>query len=295
MFGPLVLAAILAAPALPGTADSSPAPVGPGMLFIDVGQGAALLLLGTGHAVMIDAGPSGAAEAVVAALARHGVDRVDLWIHTHFDADHVGGFARAVAGADGLAGTADDLEVVDRWDRGLDDLPGTDAVAAYLAHPGPRREPAAGEVWAAPGLRVEVAPRAGAGEAAENARGLALCVRVGARSLLVPGDLPAALATEAATHCGPVDVLWASHHGGVDGTSEALLGAADPALVVVSAGADNPYCHPAPTTLARLYARAVWISGLAGAGPLAACEPLGPAFGPQHRLLAGDRWLAGGP
>jgi hypothetical protein len=39
----------------------------------------------------------------------------------------------------------------------------------------------------------------------------------------------------------------------------------------------------------------VWISGLAGAGPLAACEPLGPAFGPQHRLLAGDRWLAGGP
>ena len=128
--------------------------------------------------------------------------------------------------------------------------------------------------------------------AAENARGLAICVEIGGLRLLVPGDLPAAQAAEAAADCGVVDVLWAAHHGGADGSSAAVIAAADPALVVISAGRDNPYCHPASITLARLSGRAVWISGLAGAGPLGACPGLATSFGAQHRLLAGDLWLA---
>ncbi len=271
------------------------APAGPGVRFIDVGQGSALLLLGPeGHAVMIDSGPPGAAEAVVHALDQHAVLRVDLWIHTHFDADHVGGVARAIAGADGAAGGEDDLEVELFWDRGLDGAPDTDAVAAYREVAGDRRARAsAGDRWSAPGLTVTLVDTGGSTEiAAENARGLALCVEIGALRLLAPGDLSAAQAAVAAADCGAVDILWAAHHGGVDGTSEAVLEAADPALVVVSAGRDNPYCHPAAVTLARLNGRAVWISGLAGAGPLGSCTGLATSFGGQHRLLSGDLWLA---
>lgn len=271
------------------------APDGPGLRFIDVGQGSALLLLGSeGHAVMIDSGPPGAAEAVIHALDEHGLAGVDLWIHTHFDADHVGGFGRAVAGADGVAGTADDLEVLALWDRGLDGAPPTDAVAAYRTAAGDRRQRARpGDVWTAPGLTLALVETGAADEvAAENARGLAICVEVGALRVLVPGDLPAARAAEAAVACGSVDILWAAHHGGVDGTSAAVIAAADPALVVVSAGRDNPYCHPAPITLARLHDRAVWISGLAGAGPSGACAGLATSFGALHRVLAGDLWLA---
>ncbi len=271
------------------------APTGPGMRFIDVGQGSALLLLGPeGQAVMIDSGPPGAAEAVIHALDEHGLVRIDLWIHTHFDADHVGGFGRVLVGADGIAESGDELEVLALWDRGLEGAPETDAVAAYRAGAGERRREArAGDRWDAPGLSLRlVATGAPLMFAAENARGLAVCVELGGLRLLAPGDLPAAQVAESAADCGVVDVLWAAHHGGADGTSASVLAAADPALVVISAGRYNPYCHPAAITLARLSTRAVWISGIAGAGPLGACPGLATSFGAQHRLLAGDLWLA---
>jgi len=273
-------------------------PAGPGLRFMDVGQGNALLLVGPeGHVVMIDSGPPAAAEVVIHALDEHALQRVDLWIHSHFDADHVGGVARAIAGADGVAGSEDDVEVAALWDRGLDGAPDTEAVAAYLAVAGDRRRAAgAGDRFTAPGLVVyAVETGAAPGLAAENARGLALCVEIGGLRLLAPGDLPADQAAVAAAACGPVDVLWAAHHGSADATSEAVLSAADPALVVISAGRDNPYCHPAAVTLARLHGRVAWISGLAGGGPLGACPGLAASLGAEHRLLAGDLWLAAEP
>jgi beta-lactamase superfamily II metal-dependent hydrolase len=273
-------------------------PTGAGLHFIDVGQGSALLVIGReGHAVMIDSGPPGAAEAVIHALDEHGLLRVDLWIHTHFDADHVGGFARVIAGADAIAGSDDDIDVTTLWDRGLDGAPGSDAVAAYHVAAGDRRRTAAsGDLWEVPGLSVRLVDTGIAAEiAAENARGLALCVDIEGLRLLAPGDLPAAQAAVAAAACGVVDLLWAAHHGGVDGTSEAVLAAADPALVIISAGHDNAYCHPAAVTLARLRERAVWISDLAGGGPLGRCPGLATSFAADHRLLSGDLWLAAPP
>lgn len=274
------------------------APVGPGLRLIDVGQGNALLLIGAeGQSVMIDSGPPGAAEAVVHALDEHGLVRVDLWIHSHFDADHVGGIGRVVVGADGVADSDDDVEVLALWDRGLEGAPDTESVVAYREVAGDRRRTAvAGDRWEAPGLRITaVETGAPPGLASENARGVALCVEIGAVRLLAPGDLPAEQVAVAAAACGPVDVLWAAHHGSANGTSEEVLVAADPALVVISAGRDNPYCHPSAVTLARLHGRAVWISGLAGAGPLGACPGLATWFAAQHRLVFGDLWLSAAP
>lgn len=287
------VAALLLAGAL-----ATPPPDGVGLHFIDVGQGSALLLIGSeGHAVIIDSGPPGAAEAVIHALDQHAVLRIDLWIHTHFDADHVGGVARVIAGADAILGSDDDFEVAAFWDRGLADAPRTDAVAAYEGVAGDRRRTAStGDRWEGPGLSLRLVDTGITTEiAAENARGLALCVDIGELRLLAPGDLPASQAAVAAAACGTVDLLWAAHHGGVDGTSEAILAAADPALVVISAGHDNPYCHPAALTLARLHGRAVWISGLAGGGPLGTCPGLATSFAADHRLLSGDLWLPAGP
>ena len=272
-------------------------PSGPGLHFVDVGQGSALLMIGPeGHAVMVDSGPPGAAEAVIHALDEHAIVRIDLWIHTHFDADHVGGVARVIAGSDGVAGSADDIEVEVFWDRDLDAAPDTQAVAAYREVAGDRRRVAApGDRWEISGLAIGLVDTGAPEIAAENSRGLALCVEVGGLRLLAPGDLPAAQAAVSAAACGQVDLLWAAHHGGADGTSEAVLAAADPALVVISAGRDNPYCHPAAVTMARLRGRAVWITGLAGAGPLAACPPLATSFAEQHRVVSGDLWLPAGP
>lgn len=272
----------------------APGPAAAGLRFVDVGQGAALLIVGReGHALVVDAGPPAGAEALLHALASQGVSVVDLWVVTHFDTDHVGGLVRALAGADNLPGTADDLEVVERWDRGDAALPETAAVAAYVAAPPPRRAVSVGDRWRAAGLVVEVVPAGTAPErAAENARGLALCVQVESLRVLVPGDLPAPQVASAAQACGPVDVLWASHHGSRSGISQEVVHAADPALVVVSAGTDNPFCHPHAETLDLLHSRAVWVTGLAGAGPEGRCPALAPHWGPAHHLAGGDIWLA---
>lgn len=287
---------LLVTPQPRALAPDDAAPDGPGLRAIDVGQGAALLAIGReGHAILIDAGPPGASEPILHALAGHGLAGIDLWIFTHFDNDHVGGFARALAGADNLPDTDDDLVIGERWDRGLDGAPDTPAVAAYAAAAPPRRAVAAGERWAAPGIEVVVVPAGSAPErAGENARGLALCVTVAGLRALVPGDLPAEQVTSAAGSCGAVDVLWASHHGSRTGISQDVLARADPALVVVAAGTDNQYCHPHGETLDLLQARAVWFTGLAGASPHGTCSGLAPRWGPLHRLAGGDVWVGAG-
>ena len=268
---------------------------GPGLHFIDVGQGSALLIRGeAGEAVLVDSGPSAGAEAILAALVAHQIDEVGLWIHTHHDADHLGGFARVVAGLDGIWPSADDL-VIDRlWDRGLaGPIPQTDAVSLYFGLVGDRRiRPEPGAVHVATGLRIEVLeldpPPAAA---AENALGLALCVEVGGVRALLPGDLPADRLELAATACGPVEVLWSSHHGSADAISAGAIELADPRISVFSAGHDNGYCHPSPLALALIREREAWLLDAAGIDPRGSCPPLVDALGPAHRLVGGDLWI----
>ena len=47
-------------------------------------------------------------------------------------------------------------------------------------------------------------------------------------------------------------MLKVAHHGSEDAGLPALLAETEPELAVISVGADNPYGHPAPPTLADL-------------------------------------------
>ncbi|MEZ4426224.1 MAG: MBL fold metallo-hydrolase [Nannocystaceae bacterium] len=257
--------------------------------WIDVGQGSALLVRDADIAVMIDAGPPASAEAIIAALDRAGVTRVDLWILTHHDADHIGGLARALAGHDGRLGTDDDLEVDAFWDRGLEAAPSTGVFASYRAAVGDRRAGVGpGATWSKGQVEIAVVDTGPlAPDAPENHRGLALCVTLGRATLLAPGDLPAQRVAAAALACGPVDLFWVAHHGGRDGISAEVVTAIGAATAVISAGMDNPYCHPDPAVLARLGGRRVLITGAAGIDPEGACPPLAPALGPEH-VVVGD-------
>jgi beta-lactamase superfamily II metal-dependent hydrolase len=268
---------------------------GPGLHFIDVGQGSALLLRGEdGDLVLVDSGPPSGAEAILAALLAHEVTEVGLWIHTHYDADHIGGFAPVVAGLDGIWPSEDDVWIDQLWDRGLDgSIPTTDAVSLYFGLVGDRRvRPEPGAVHVVPGLRIEVLELDPLpATAPENARGLSLCVEVGGVRALLPGDLPAARLELAAAACGEVDVLWVSHHGSADATSATAIELADPWLSVISAGHDNGYCHPSPLALALLGDRSTWLLDAAGIDPRGSCAPLAASLGPKHHLVGGDLWI----
>ncbi len=269
-------------------------PSGAGLHFVHVGQGSAMIAIGPeGDALVFDSGPPSGAEALLHALDEQGVTRIGLWIHTHYDADHLGGFARVLAGLDGRW-PSDDDRVVDRcWDRGDTDLPETDAFDLYWALAADIRTGASpGMRMSAPGIEVEVVELDPApAEAPENDRGLALCLELEGLRVLIPGDLPAERVALAAERCAPLDVLWASHHGGVDGLAAEVLALGDPARVVISAGSDNGYCHPAASTLATLHEHEVWLLDAAGVGPTRECTPLASSFGPEHRLVGGDLWI----
>jgi competence protein ComEC len=56
---------------------------------------------------------------------------------------------------------------------------------------------------------------------------------------------------------GPIDVLKVAHHGSDDAGLGPLLDRIRPRLAVISVGADNPYGHPTPGTLATLAAHRV--------------------------------------
>lgn len=232
--------------------------------FLDIGQGDATLIVGPdGQRLLIDGGPVGGADVVAAAIAD--VDGVDHVAVSHTDADHLAGVVSLLSGDDGVAGTADDLVPGTRWIGHDDGLCGSDLCADFRALRADFDRPLVGDVLDLGGATVEVVGRDGdfggagsAGVADENERSLALVVAFAGRRVFVGGDLTGGglgsvdVEAIAGAAVGPVDVLRVNHHGSATSTSAEFLAALQPTVAVISAGTDNPFCHPEAGVLSRL-------------------------------------------
>ncbi len=230
----------------------------PGWRFAmcDVGQGdATVLAAGDGSAVVVDAGPD--PVLVDRCLSALGVTRIPLVVLTHFHADHVAGLPGVLRGRSvgaiettGLEEPPDQAEFVRR-----------EAAARHV----PVTRAAAGERRRTGGLDWQVLwpPSAPPSEPAPllddpNDASVALLVRSGGLRLLLLGDLEppaqqALLRTPAAAELGRVDVLKVAHHGSAYQDPD-LIRRIAPRLALISCGRDNPYGHPAPSTVAALRA-----------------------------------------
>lgn len=213
---------------------------------LDVGQGLAVLVRDGGRVVLIDAGPPDGL--VLRALPRAGAGRrVDAIVITHADADHAGGtpaltrrltVGAVLASERSLAALAEagvTASAIDIGDR---------------LHLGTRTTI---EVLSPPVTTATAAHRS------SNNGGLALLVTVGERRVLVAADIeaPAESWLVASGVSLRADALIVPHHGSKSSSTEAFLAAVAPAVAVVSAGADNPFGHPAPEVLARYAAAAI--------------------------------------
>ncbi|WP_143677533.1 ComEC/Rec2 family competence protein, partial [Streptomyces scabiei] len=225
----------------------------PGWRFVmcDVGQGdATVLAAGDGAGVVVDAGPD--PVLVDRCLTALGISRIPLVVLTHFHADHVVGLPGVLRGrsvgaiaATGFEEPADQAEFV-RREAAARRIPLTRAVAGEERRTGSL-------TW-----RVLWPPGDAAAPDGPNDASVTMLVRSAGLTLLLLGDLeppgqrelarsPEAAALEA------VDVVKVAHHGSAY-QDPGLIRAMAPRLALISVGADNPYGHPAPSTVAALRA-----------------------------------------
>ncbi|ROP77913.1 DNA polymerase III delta subunit [Frigoribacterium sp. PhB107] len=204
----------------------------------DVGQGDAVLVRSDGQVALVDVGDDEAA--LGGCLRRFGVDRIDLLVLTHFDADHVGA-VDVVTGRVGRALVGPTASPDD--ERVVDDLAGGGAEVVEVAV-------GVGGVLGELGWSVLWPVRAdAAGNDASVVtlwRPLPGC-RTGCLSLLDLGDLAEApqrlLLSSSGGALSGVDVVKVSHHGSAD-QHAGLYAAARASVGLVGVGADNSYGHP---------------------------------------------------
>ncbi len=218
------------------------------VVFLDVGQGDAVLVRSKGSAMLVDSGP----EAPIAALRRLGVEQIDLLVSSHAHADHIGG-ALDVLSAFPVRfymdnGVPHTTRTYLRLMQKLDAMP--DVV--YLSTE--PRTIALGEA----AVRVLPQPPSSGALASHNNQSVALAVTLGKLSVLLTGDAEEERLDDLERRGAlpeDVTVLKASHHGSSNGFTRSFLERVNPEVVVISLGR-NSYGHPHPSAVAAYQARA---------------------------------------
>ncbi|MEK9151544.1 MAG: MBL fold metallo-hydrolase [Patescibacteria group bacterium] len=221
------------------------------IVFLDVGEGDAILISQGSNQVLIDGGRSG--KELLARVGRH----VPFWdrtietiIATHPDADHIGGFA-ALLGAyrveDFLyTGAESDTETSLLLRKALT-TNHTDV--AMIFRGGSVRFPYGGD------LAIEYPLTPLLPEMKDTNSGSIVGRFVyGVTQILLTGDLPDEETVIPDTR--PADILKVSHHGSKYSTSAAFLDLLKPTEAVISVG-KNSYGHPSPDVLERLAQRGI--------------------------------------
>jgi competence protein ComEC len=234
------------------------------VVFLDVGQGdATLVVMPGGRAVLVDAGGLPAAplqdpadgpafdigdRVVTPALRALGVWRLDTFVLTHADPDHIGGAPgvlrsfppRAVwegvpvpphEALKALVTTANRLGAEWHTLQAGDRVRMADVDIVTLHPPLPD--------WERQRVR--------------NDDSVVLDVRFGNVSIVLPGDVGREGEARAVRHLEPSSILLlkAPHHGSATSSTPEFLAAARPAAVIFSAGRANRFGHPAPVVVER--------------------------------------------
>ncbi len=223
---------------------------------LDVGQGDSILVEGgSGGRMLIDGGPD--PDRLLVELDRRLPPwdrRIGILVLTHPHEDHVAG----------LPILLERYRIGRIYETGMRGPgPGYAAFAHELATP---TAPPVGilatgarislddirfrVLWPDPGRVPREPPDAGRGI---NDVSIVLLGEVAGRRFLLTGDVEDDVDPLLAQRgLPPIDILKVAHHGSATASTPAFLGAVRPRVAIVSAGAGNPYGHPARSTIQRL-------------------------------------------
>ncbi len=215
--------------------------------FLDVGQGAAVLITTEGKSMLIDGGGPKRSSFVVSYLKSLGITKLDSIIATHYDNDHISGLVGVlnVFGAEEVWGP--DYETDTRTYRSF---------CRKLEEQGlTRKTPLPGDTMQlGEAVILFLAPEPGE-QSNENDYSIAMKITYRDFSLVISGDATASserkmLKLGVDLSC---DIYYVAHHGSASSSSEAFLKAMKPGVAIISVGEDNTYGHPTEECLKRLH------------------------------------------
>jgi competence protein ComEC len=226
------------------------------VVVLDVGQGDGILVEGgRGGRLVVDGGPD--PGRLVLALDERLPPwdrRIDILVLTHPHEDHVAGLAQ-------LLGR---YRIGRVYEPGMiGPGPGYRAWEDVFAAGGPPHgRLSTGDRLTLDQIRFRVLwpdanrvpERPPDGGTAINNVSIVLLGEVGGQRFLLAGDVEEGVDPELLARGIPtVDLLKVAHHGSGTASSQPFLEAVRARVAVVSAGAGNPYGHPAPATIQRLH------------------------------------------
>lgn len=236
-------------------------------LFVDVGQGNAVLLRTQHHALLYDTGPryseqsgSNAGARVLLPLLRAYALQPDILMISHADSDHAGGAASLLAHLPPKQ-LLTSMSAAPDW-----------PVSPHQALPQPC---IAGQRWRWDGVDFAVLhPQAADYQRNLKSNAMSCVLRVSTpnASVLLAGDLPQNQERDLWQHLGAAQlastVLLAPHHGSKTSSNHLFLQAVQARWVVVQAGYLNRYHHPAPAVLQRYADLGLGVLGNAECGAI---------------------------
>ncbi len=225
--------------------------------FLDVGHGQCCVVKApSGRTMMVDAGSRYSAregqrcarDVILPFLAHRRLDRLDIVVLTHPDADH----------CNALAPVLNEVPVgliLESFPAPDEKLYSQVAAAAAQRHVRIERTFAGGRIDLGEGVCADVLWPSGTPSDqtfSENDRSVVLLLRYGRTRILLASDIGQEAEAELVRRRAPLraDVLQVPHHGGARSSSRAFLECVQPSTAVVSCGDADPD-HPHPLTLSR--------------------------------------------
>lgn len=252
---------LLMAVMLTGIRVGGALPPGLKVVFMKVGQGDAILVvLPNQRSMLIDSGPAwhdgvSTAARIKAAMDYFDLSYLDLLVHTHAHADHVGASKSLIT--QGLVREVrfNGLPYSSQTHKGWIEAAYERDVPVLSLEMGDR-------IILDPTTYIQLLSPYSTGAVSKSPNNSSLVIRIqyGSSTLLLTGDAEKETEEVLLAVYGTLlesDILKAGHHGSNTSNTPEFIGRVKPERVLISAGKDNRYGHPSPELLSRLDANKI--------------------------------------
>lgn len=209
--------------------------------FIDVGQGdSSLIITPSGKTVLIDAGDEAHAKKVVSYIREQGIEKLDLVIATHPDADHIGGMDKVIKNFDIDVFAMPDVSAKTNQYKQIQRELKTKKMKATRLYQGD-------EVQIDDNIDFEIlSPVRGKKYDDTNEYSIVAKIVYKDTSFILMGDATMENEVDIINKVPDIDidVLKLGHHGSSTSSSDYFITKTSPNIAIISCGKNNKYGHP---------------------------------------------------